>query len=41
MRSEEYCTIVKEHEINMKGRVESKKNGESNIEQKIQNKTVL
>lgn len=25
MRSEEYCTIVKEHEINMKGRVESKK----------------
>lgn len=25
MSSEEYCTIVKEHEINMKGRVESKK----------------
>lgn len=25
MSSEEYCTIVKEHEINMKGRIESEK----------------
>lgn len=25
MSSEEYCTIVKEHEINMKGRIEAKK----------------